>query len=216
MIEERQAESDIIQLAARQLEAEGYAVVREPAPATLPPTLRHLHLDAIAVGKRPLLVIEVAREGGASAERVEAIRRALANEADWKLHLILDRSDSQDRLQPEMLEAISSAIEAARSVSEVDDRAALLMSWAAFEAIARHFEPTTFARAQSPGRVVEMLASKGYLVPSEADVMRRLAQRRNKLIHGQLGMRKDIVELDDMFSILDSLVATRRNQLDRR
>src|SRR4051812_12341812 len=64
--------------------------------------------------------------------------------------------------------------------------AALLLCWAAFEAFARNQLQSTFARPQTPGRIVEILAGDGILTPTEADKLRLLARQRNNFIHGAL------------------------------
>lgn len=72
---------------------------------------------------------------------------------------------------------------------------ALLMSWATLEALGRTLLPERLVRPQTPGRLVEVLATDGYVTPSEADRLRELARVRNRLIHGGLQVKiasKDI------------------------
>ena len=60
------------------------------------------------------------------------------------------------------------------------------MLWPVLEAATRILAPAETRRAQSPGRVVELLAAEGHVVPNDADLLRQSAALRNRLIHGEL------------------------------
>ncbi len=86
--------------------------------------------------------------------------------------------------------------------------AALLIGWATFEALGRRLSPTRFKRPQTPARLVEVLASEGQLMPSEADSARQLITARNRLIHGDLEVevtKEDIARLPAILRTLLSL-----------
>jgi uncharacterized protein YutE (UPF0331/DUF86 family) len=80
------------------------------------------------------------------------------------------------------------------------------MAWSTFEALGRSFMPTDFARAQSPGRLVQLLAQEGYVTPNEADTLRKLAEKRNVLIHGNVATDVSDAEVRDFVSILEKLI----------
>ena len=78
----------------------------------------------------------------------------------------------------------------------------LLRGWATFEALARYLMPEEFSKPQTPGRLVEKLAFEGYVTPSEADLLRRLAAIRNSFIHGDLNQSVSNTELETFIGIL--------------
>ena len=76
--------------------------------------------------------------------------------------------------------------------------AALLTGWAVFEAAARALLPSSLIRPQPPARLIETLASEGYVTPDEADMLRRISRTRNELAHGRLDLtpsRDDVAML---------------------
>jgi uncharacterized protein YutE (UPF0331/DUF86 family) len=203
---EQQAEADLLALATEQFAEEGYTVVREPGASSLPAPLRDLHPDAIAIGKRPFVVIEVVREGAQNAERVIRLQRAAQEAGDWNLHLILDRGERKPGLDQIPAQIISSTLNQARKLLEVDTRAALLLSWASFEAVARAMAPTRFAKPQSPGRIIESMASEGIVTPSEASALRKLATSRNAVVHGDLRVAPPTNELEKFLRVQERLL----------
>jgi hypothetical protein len=205
MNEEDQVEADLLTLAAEQFKDEGYTVVREPSANALPTALRALHPDAIAIGKHPNIVIEVVREGAQNTERVIRLKRATEEAGDWSLHLILDRGERKHGLDQVSVQTISRALATARRLVDVDTRAALLLGWASFEALVRAMEPSRFAKPQTPGRIVEALASDGVITPSEASKLRSLANTRNAVVHGSLRTQPSEADLEDFFRVLSRL-----------
>lgn len=206
MIAERQLARDLIELQANKLAEEGYTVVREPAPGSLPEQLRSLRPDAIAIGAKPYLLLEVVREGGRSADRIAEIHRAIAG-TEWELQLILDSSPQAAHLPPAALSDIQGLVASMRRVAGVDARAALLVGWSALEAFARQLDSVRFSKPQSPGRVVEQLAAMGLALPKEAEELRKLASLRNEFIHGGLGVQVTPVQVERFAEILTELIA---------
>ena len=82
---------------------------------------------------------------------------------------------------------------------------ALLLAWAAMEAVARSAARDVFAKPQSPARIVETLAMEGYITPSEADRARELVAKRNRLVHGDLKVRASDREIEDFVDIIERL-----------
>lgn len=65
------------------LRAEGYEVIPDPGPEDLPSFLGEWHPDAIAIGKRPSLIVEVFRkEGGREPKKSMNITRF------WRIKMI--------------------------------------------------------------------------------------------------------------------------------
>src|SRR5882757_9550122 len=118
-------ERDLLTLAREKLEREGYTVVLEPPSGALPAEFAQLRPDAIAVGKEPNLLIEVASGGKRSAERVQQIQRALRGRKDWQLHLVYGGAQVSDKFSALPLAEISRSIKSIGEVAKVDTRAAL-------------------------------------------------------------------------------------------
>lgn len=190
-----QTANELLAAASRQLSEQGYDVVREPSRYLLPDQLRHFRPDAIAIGRDPKLVVEIARERPADAERVERLQQALKEMPDWHLHLVLDRASTDPELARVTDNEIASTLDQSLAVAEVDTRAALPMAWAALEALGRQRRPHEFSRAQSPERIVERLAFEGIIIPSDAAFLRSMARSRNAFVHGDL---RQAVSLDQV------------------
>lgn len=211
----RDTEADLMQLTAADLASQGYSVIVQPSATELPPELKQFRPDGIAIGKKPHLVIEVTSERGGH-ERATKIREALRNNPEWQLYVVFNRSTASEPLALQSLESIERLADIASKVAVQDRRAGLLMCWAALEAIARLIEPQKFGRPQTPGRIVEELASPGYITPSEAASLRKLASIRNSFIHGVISVDVTQNELDEFIDVLNVLIGYyRRNRLNQ-
>ena len=202
MTHARNTEFDLLEATARTLEEQGYDVVRSPAPSLLPEPLRSLRLHGVAIGRTPKLVIEVAQEGPENAKRVAVLQEALKEIPDWKLHLVVGFTTTPPEFSLVDEADIANTVDRASQLASTEAQAALLMAWAALEALARARTPSDFRRPQSPGRIVERLASDGTITPSEAAFMRSMAAKRNSFIHGDLSQ---LVSKSDVERFLDVL-----------
>ena len=177
----------------RDLEASGYEVHAEPEPNQLPPFLRGYQPDAIALGKPRNLVIEVKLAGSSSKARMDELQRRFDDAHDWELRVYYARPKGRaDPVEPVPLASIDASI---REVEELNERGqgqlALLRAWATLEALGRVLLPRQFELPQTPGRLVEVLAFEGNVTPGEADLLRALANNRNRFIHGSLDIQVD-------------------------
>ena len=89
---------------------------------------------------------------------------------------------------------------------------ALLLAWATVEATARLLATKHFERPQTPGRLVQVLASEGILTPTEADDLRVLAEKRNNFIHGELQTPITKAEIERIASILGTMINLSKRQ----
>ncbi|MEJ1970396.1 MAG: hypothetical protein WDN03_17475 [Rhizomicrobium sp.] len=211
MVETHDYESDLLELATSKLVSEGYRVLLQPDVSELPKELVPFRPDGIAIGKIPNLVIEIAREGK-NGDTIKKMRQVLATNPSWELHVIFDRSDASSPLAQETLDSIEQLLGEVAEVASKDTRAALLMCWAALEALARIIEPSNFARPQTPGRIVEQLASLAYIVPSEAQFLRDRVHDRNEFVHGGLSVKVTEAEVARFVELLEDLLRATRNQ----
>ena len=88
---------------------------------------------------------------------------------------------------------------------------ALLISWASLEGIARKISKRQFERAQSPGRIVTILAETGRITPDDAKLLRQLIPKRNAFVHGELSTQVSIQEVERFNTILLFLVQSLRD-----
>ena len=181
----------------RDLEAEDYEVYTESLADHLPPFVGEYRPDAIALGKPRNLAIEVTLEGMPGRSASEELRRRFDQDSAWDLRVYYARPRGRaEPVEPVPLESIDASI---REVEELSgngrEQLALLRAWATLEALGRKLLPGKFGRAQAPGRLVEVLAFEGNITPDEADLLRSLADNRNRFIHGSLNMPVDPSEL---------------------
>jgi hypothetical protein len=174
----------------------------------LPAGLKDFSPDAVAVGPSRKLVVEVVREGAASKARLRRLRELLGGQTEWELRAVLlspiETPLPVGEVSRRSIEETLALID--RLIKEGRKGPALLMSWATFEAISRSILPEKFAKPQTPGRIVEVLANSGHITPSDADRLRSLADARNKLVHGGLNAPIKVGELRDFLTLLRRLM----------
>ena len=197
-----QTTDDLLAATSRRLSEQGYDIIREPNRYMLPDSLQEYRPGAIAIGRDPKLVIEIARARPADAERIARLQQALRELPGWELYLVLDRASDNPELARITDDEIAPILDRVLAVSQVDTRAALLVSWAALEALGRQRRPNDFSRPQSPGRIVEKLAFEGIIVPADAAFLRSMAERRNAFAHGDL---RQTVSSDQIARFVDLL-----------
>jgi hypothetical protein len=207
----RQVKADLLEAIGRELSEDGYEMIFEPSLSLVPESVRSRSLrpDAIAIGRSPKLLIEVASGRPADAKRIAEIQRLLSAEPGWKLHLIVDRASSNisDLAKiplAEILPMLSRAVE----VATVDSRAALMLCWATLEALVRDQQPGDFSRPQTPSRIVERLATEGAVTATQAKFLRTMAEKRNAFIHGDLRQSVRTEEIKRFVDVLQYLIAT--------
>ncbi|MSO77040.1 MAG: hypothetical protein EXQ87_09040 [Alphaproteobacteria bacterium] len=203
------AEIAVLENIVPELEAEGFDVYTRPSPHLLPAFMHGHSPDAIALRPDKKLAIEVLREGPQAKQRFDMAQKLLSGHDEWELRVYWISSSTI----PKMIEAaprraIEETIETVQELAR-DGRAApaLLMAWATLEALGRGLLPGEFANPQTPRRLVEVLASQGYIAPSDADRLRPLAETRNRLIHGGLQKTVRTAELKSFITILKTLLS---------
>lgn len=201
----RDTQAALLSATVRRLTEQGYDVVVEPSPSFLPLGLQKWRPDAVALGKEPKLIVEIASESARAATRIADLQEALRSEPGWKLHLVLDRASDTPPVAHATDQQIGEVLDNALRVAEVDARAGLLMGWAAFEALSRANRPGDFVRPQSPGRLIEQLASQGEVLPSDAHFLRSMANLRNAFIHGDFTQSASNADLERFLALLNSL-----------
>jgi uncharacterized protein YutE (UPF0331/DUF86 family) len=211
----------IIDLLTPQLEAEGYTIYLEPPRQLLPGFMQGYTPDAIALPAKnskkakKKLAIEVAIEGSTASLKEDVLRQRFSNANDWELRVYYARPDgTRDSLPVMSREAIDTSLASIASLVSTDQlQAALLLAWATFEALGRAVAKGKLSRAQSPGRLIEVLASDGLVTPTEADTLRGLSKARNQLIHGRLD---EDIQRSDLLRFTKTLSSLRSRRIRRR
>jgi uncharacterized protein YutE (UPF0331/DUF86 family) len=202
------AEAEFLRNVVAQLEEEGYEVFVQPQPPILPPFLKDFRPDAIARRNGKHLVVELVQTFGSLDKTLAAMASSIRANPGWELRVIVvNPTRKPNALTQQPLEAIRlAADEVSKLIATEHYRAALLMGWSTFEALARLTMPSDFARPQSPGRLVQLLAQEGYVTPTEADALRGLADKRNVLIHGNVQTEVNKADIESFADILKNLL----------
>jgi hypothetical protein len=175
------SEFEILQGMLPQLTAEGYEVYIRPGRALLPPFMHGYTPDAVAFRSDKNLAIEVSRRAPDRLERIQRADALFRNQPKWELRVVW--------------------LDPATSIASVP----VLLGWATFEATARAMLTERLERPQTAGRLLEILASDGYVTPSAADRLRVLAEKRNKLAHGEFQVGITQAELSSFCALIESL-----------
>jgi uncharacterized protein YutE (UPF0331/DUF86 family) len=204
---ETTTENEVLEHEVRRLEAEGYDVFVQPRPPQTPDFLGSFIPDAIAIGKDKKLVIEVKRNSLTADRALKELSARFAEQNEWELRVVLVSPRTAPITlpvqTPQQIEAAIREIKQLRDSGAV--RPSFLMAWAALEAEARRLLGDQLGRPQTPGGVVQMLGQEGFLPPDEADAIRKLADVRNRLIHGELTVELSQASLDRLLGALGQL-----------
>jgi hypothetical protein len=183
-------EQAILDTMVPDLEADGFRVVIHPGQEILPRFLQGYRPDMVAYKGNRNLAIEIKTGAAASELKERALRERFAGHPEWELRFVYAPPVHADADIPAASkQTVSEHLDRlAASVDAMGLAAALLMGWAVFEAASRAVLPSSFVRPQPPARLIETLASEGYVTPDEADLLRQLSRTRNEVAHGRLDL----------------------------
>jgi len=204
------SEEQVLQREIARLESEGYDVFVHPRAPLVPDFLGDFVPDAVATGNGKKIVLEVARPSTRQNERLKDVAARFAQQREWELKVLFVAPTSLGTTLPvQSRQAIEGALSEIERLRDIDAlRAAFLLAWATFEAEGRASVEGRFDRPQTPSRLVEVLGQEGLLTPTDADQMRLLSEKRNRLIHGDLGTDIGAEDLERLIGILRQLSAT--------
>lgn len=211
------SEEQVLQREIARLESEGYDVFVHPRAPLVPEFLGNYVPDAIATGNGKKIVLEVARSLKNEGEKLREVAARFAKQREWELKVLLvTPTASGDTLPVQSRQAIDGALEEIGRLQEVKAlRAAFLLAWATLEAEGRVSIEGRFDRPQTPGRLVEVLSQEGLLTPTDADRIRALSEKRNRLIHGDLGIEITSEDLQRLVGVLRQLAAENKSEARR-
>ncbi len=209
----QETETSILARMVPELQAQGYDVFVRPSRIAVPAFLGACRPAALAFRtdkNGPAdknLVIEVVRQSQQPQNKLDALAKLIADHADWELRVVwISPSSTIEGLRVQSAASIAGRIDEAKRLA--DDGylgPALLLAWAILEAQARSLETDKVLRPQTTGRLVETLASSGHVTPDEANTLRRIADRRNALAHGELAVDLTHDDIDRVIGILRTL-----------
>ena len=207
MTKARDIEQTVLDNAVTSLREKGFDVYVRPSKNVLPEFLHGFEPDAVAFGEPENIVVEVVTDSASSRAKAEALSAAVAAKSDWKvqLHRVLAVPGPRilPIMPPEVFEPTIQKMELL--IGEGLNAPALLFGWATLEALGRILIPSEFAQAQTPGRLVEVLASQGYVTPTEADHLRDIATLRNMVVHGDLQAEVRNADVKELVRIAKTL-----------
>jgi len=200
-------ENVVLERLVPDLKSQGYDVFVHPNKQMVPPFLGAYVPDLIALRDDKNLVIEIKHKSGRTENVLKDLAKRFEGQNRWEFRIVwINPSESQDGLTLQSREAISTRLkEISRLLGAGFVDSAMLMAWATFEAIGRKLMPQEFARPQSPGRLVQVLAKEGHITPDEGDALRQLVDMRNRFIHGELSTAISRPQVESFVRILSSL-----------
>ncbi|ABD89914.1 hypothetical protein [Rhodopseudomonas palustris] len=201
------SEAEVIESLLPKYQAEGFDVYVNPSPAILPPFMQAYRPDAIALKKGKKIAIEIVGPTSPSDNKIEGLQSLFAGQSDWELQVFYASPLASGRnLGIASRQLIDGSIRQVETLLSAGHRhPALVMAWATFEAVGRALLPDQLQRPQTPARLVEVLASDGYVTPDEAHVLRRAIAPRNAVAHGDLDAVVDDGLLERFVAILRTL-----------
>ena len=144
--------------------------------------------------------------------KLREIQSRLQSQPGWALRLIWSSVGERARgLQKTPASIISGTIGEIETLIEQGHlKPAFLLAWASLEASGRALAPENLAKPQTPARLIEQLGRIGALSLDDADTLRELVSKRNRLVHGELRTdirRKDVVAIADVLKKLSAEIA---------
>jgi len=204
---ERTIEAEVLRNTVAELQDQGYEVVIEPRHPILPDFLNQFRPDVLARRNGQNLVIEIVRAPRDRDQRLDQIAAVVRRHPGWDLRVVVINSVPQrGGLTRQPWQALERALN--HLIENDFYGAALLIGWSTLEGAARATMPDSFSRAQPAGRLAQMLAQEGYMTPTEADLVRRLAEKRNLFAHGNVDTAVTKEEVQRFEAIIQKLIET--------
>jgi hypothetical protein len=181
-------EADILRTLRSRYERRGYTFIAHPTTDLIPEFLRGYRPDALALSEKGSVVIEIkAGRRSKGSQSLAQIAERVAGQPNWKFEIYY----AGDFLRPVYGKpdpaAISQLLAEVRRLIEAGfDRPALVMAWAALEAIARALRGgvETATGPMIPSEIVEWLVRTGHVDSPTGRMLRQMIKTRNSVVHG--------------------------------
>jgi uncharacterized protein YutE (UPF0331/DUF86 family) len=181
-------EETVVRQLRRKYESEGYQYFEYPTRDLIPEFLGSYRPDAIAIGPKGKIVIEVkAGRKTSNQDSLAKLAKLFEEQAEWRLRLVY-AEDSQEHdagLKLTKRQELKRLIEEAKRLEqERHFSASFVLGWSLLEAIFRHLNPESGANPKGPREVVEWLTREGYITQTESRQLRNMIPLRSALLHG--------------------------------
>jgi uncharacterized protein YutE (UPF0331/DUF86 family) len=202
-------ESVVLERLVPDLQSQGYDVFVHPSKQMVPPFLKGFAPDVIALRDDRNLVIEIKHRRAAAEKVLKDVAKRFEGQDRWEFRIVwVNPAEAQEELKLQSRETIAAHLkEISRLLDAGFVEPAMLLCWAALEAIGRRLMAKEFSRPQTPGRLIQSLAGEGYITPDEGDILRRLAETRNRFIHGDLTVEVSRLQVEAFVATLSSLIS---------
>ncbi|MBI1186992.1 MAG: hypothetical protein GC206_06610 [Alphaproteobacteria bacterium] len=189
-------ERDVLSLLRDHYEARGFQFIEHPPRQLVPAFLGDYLPDALALGETEKVVIEVkSRRSARTGESLQDIASRFTGQGPWIFRPVFTDEFAADSLDaadvdPERLHAFLQSTGALIDSGHED--AALLMAWAALEAVARASGPANGSkRPMTPTQLIESLVADGRIDQDEGKRLREISSQRNSLAHGDIAHARE-------------------------
>lgn len=188
----------------------GYSFIAYPDKSKLPDFMGDYRPDAIALKGDKKVAIEIKSRRTPNADiSIRHIRKIFEGHEDWQFRVMFISEDARETARipissPELIRHRLNDVQELVRLGQ--SRAAFLLAWSILEAVAHLVEPETGRRPYSPGTIIQSLTMNGRISQETDRNMRSLINTRNGLVHGNLEIEPDKIEIETLIDVIISLL----------
>ena len=201
---------------ANEYRQKGYTVILEPPASQLLKFLATLRPDMIAEKDGQSFVVEVkSRKSLTGSTKLEELAKAVEHEPGWKLDLVVTNPRPNERAELEQshesfsLEEVATRLaHAGRLLDARETEAALLVVSSAMEAAIRLVAKAKGRRLRGRSFLhdAKHLVAYGLLDEQDYDMMEKVFDRRNALVHGYMPEQIEPAEIRKLINRILKIV----------
>jgi uncharacterized protein YutE (UPF0331/DUF86 family) len=214
--EAEKTQADILRTLRNRYQRRGYTFVAHPTEDLIPDFLRGYRPDALALSDRDSVVIEIkTRQSPSSEKSLAQIAGRVAQQPNWKFEIYYAGDFPRPVYDKPNEAEISMLLEEIRGLRKAGfDRAALVMAWAALEALARAFrsENKNGSAPMIPSEIVEWLSRTGHVDNATGRSLRNMIKVRNAVVHGVQEADLDEDESRELYATVEALAGQLRSK----
>jgi hypothetical protein len=196
-----------------QLRDEGWAVITEPGPDSLPEALSDRQVDFIARRGQDLLIGEVASRSSARKERIDLLARRVEQIPNARLQVYWLGDSPKDK--PDFHQ-VGHYIQEASAVAELSAKAGLLMAMAALEGATAAFAERNHVDPQAPARqLFANLYSLGLFDESDFNRVTHLYRLRSEIAHSATPREPELGDIEFSLDLAERMLSDRYISADR-
>lgn len=204
-------EDAILEGLRQKYESIGYQFFAHPVAEMVPPFLGSYVPDAIAIGPKDKLIIEVKSRAHREQDRaLNDIAKKVGEFPEWKFLVFFDSEASQEDAGVVTEVQLRDQINRVRTLMNTEDQdLAFIVAWATLEAALRLLrvrQARSTPRYTSPNQLVETLATEGLVDTNIARRLRDLVKQRNAIVHGEPTSEVERVNVFLLMQIIENVV----------